>query len=396
MKIVHIEDRFHPEMGYQINFFSKYHNPADEFIILSSNSFSLWDGTDASKLLLMKDSEYEKKYNVKIVRLFARLDRKGKYNIWLIGLVQAILELNPDIVYVHAIETFTAIRVILSGKIRRKFMIVSDTHVLLNQFKPDIKFKFIFWLYRQIIISLVNRNNIKVFYTTEENRRILLEKYKIRPDLIKSALIGTDSSVYYFDIISRESERLKLDIETDAFVLLYTGKFNQSKQPHLIFEAVKLIEKKIDKKLWLVFVGSADQKYTEQNFMFKFENKLIKSIILPSVNNAELYKYYSMADLAVFPKENTLSSLDVQACKLPAIMEEDDTNKERLRDGGMVYKRNELSDLADKILYLFNNSDQRKSLSEFGQQFVLENYDYKSIIQKMEAELTSGFHKQVY
>ena len=277
MKILHIEDRFHPEMGYQINFFSKYHKPDDEFIILSSDSFSLWEGTDANDILLIKDCEFEKKYSVKIVRLPAGFDRKGKYNLWLKGLVQTILDLHPDIVYVHALETFTAIRVFLSGKIRKNFVIISDTHALLNQFKPDIKFKFIFWFYRKIIISLVNRNNINVFYTTEENRRILLDKYKVRPELVKSALIGTDCSVYYFDNKSRESERMKLNIEPDAFVLIYTGKFNYAKQPHLILEAVKLLEKKIDRKLWLVFMGAADKKYMAEHFTLKVENSKISS-----------------------------------------------------------------------------------------------------------------------
>jgi glycosyltransferase involved in cell wall biosynthesis len=391
MKILHIEDRFHPEMGYQINFFSKYHNPADELIILSSVSFSLWEGSDAVNIMEVRDAEFEKKYKVKIERLPIALDRKGKYNIWLKGLIRKIIEINPDIVYVHAIETFTAIRVILSRKIRKRFVIVSDTHSLLNQFKPDIRFRLAFWLYRKFIISLVNQYNIKVFYTTDENRKILLQLYKIRPDLIESALIGTDSSVYYFDSKSRDSERLNLNIESDSFVLLYTGKFSNTKQPYLILDAVKRIEKKIEKKLWLIFMGAAVQNYLNEHFNLKFENSLIKILILPAVKNTELYRYYSMADLAVFPKENTLSALDVQACKLPVIMEDDQTNRERLSFGGLVYKQNDLSDLGNQILFLINDAGQLKSYSEAGQKFVLKNYDYKSIIEKMEAVITAHF-----
>jgi len=42
MKILHVEDWFHPEMGYQVNFFAKYHSPEMDTWILSVNDFSLW------------------------------------------------------------------------------------------------------------------------------------------------------------------------------------------------------------------------------------------------------------------------------------------------------------------------------------------------------------------
>ncbi len=387
MKILHIEDRFHPEMGYQLNFFSKYHNPEDELIILSSTSFSLWEGSDARQIMEVKDKEFERKYNVKIIRIPARLDRKGKYNIWLKGLIKAILEINPDIVYTHAIETYTSIRVILSRKVRKNFVIVSDTHSLLNQFSSDLRFRLAFWFYKKIIISLVNRNNIRVFYTTEENRIILCEHYQIKRNLIESALIGTDSSVYYYDEKFRTSEREKLTIGPEDFVLLYTGKFSNTKQPHLILEAISYIKDRIKRKLWLVFVGAADQKYMNEYFKGTINTDLIKTLILPAVKNTELYKYYSMADLAVFPKENTLSALDVQSCRLPVIMEDDFTNRERLSAGGKLFEKNNTADLGNQILSLIDNPAELKSLASAGQQFVLENYDYKAIIKKMESVL---------
>ena len=391
MKILHIEDRFHPEMGYQLNFFSKYHNPEDEIIILSSSSFSLWEGSDARDIMDKRDHEFEKKYNVKIVRLPAYLDRKGKYNIWLKGLINKIIEINPDIVYTHAIETYSSIRVIFSGRIRRKFAIVSDTHSLLNQFSSNTRFKLAFWLYRMIIISLVNKHKIKVFYTTEENRIILLEHYNINSGLIESALIGTDSSVYYYDEKARQEVRSELDIKADDFVLLYTGKFSYTKQPHLILDAVQKIKEKINRKLWLVFLGAADQKYMSEHFRKLINTEYISTLILPAVRNTELYKYYSVADLAVFPQENTLSALDVQACRLPVIMEDDFTNRERLSAGGRLFEKGNTSDLGLQILYLIENPAELKSLASAGQKFVLENYDYKAIIGKMEAVLSTAF-----
>jgi len=51
MKILHIEDRFHPGLGHQINNFAKLHDPNIEFHILSSNSFYPWKGTDSKEII---------------------------------------------------------------------------------------------------------------------------------------------------------------------------------------------------------------------------------------------------------------------------------------------------------------------------------------------------------
>jgi glycosyltransferase involved in cell wall biosynthesis len=94
-----------------------------------------------------------------------------------------------------------------------------------------------------------------------------------------------------------------------------------------------------------------------------------------------------MADIIVFPKENTLSALDAQACKLPVILEEDNTNTERLQKGGLVYRKNDLTDLADKINSLLTNKSLRLKLGSEGNQYVRTHYDYTKIIENMEKVL---------
>ena len=72
MKIVHIEDFFHPDAGYQINVLAKYQaNAGHEVIILTSeidkipDFLTIFFGKDNIE---QKDREYESKYGVKIIR----------------------------------------------------------------------------------------------------------------------------------------------------------------------------------------------------------------------------------------------------------------------------------------------------------------------------------------
>ena len=390
MKILHVEDWFHPEMGYQVNFFAKYHSPEMDTWILSVNDFSLWKiNADKIDEMISKDRNFENQYQVKIVRVENAMKSQNKYGTWIKKLRFTINQINPDVVYTHGLETFNSMRIILS-RINKKRLIVSDTHTLLNQFKPSLKFKLYMWFFTHIYVPAINRKDISVFYTAEENQNILLDVYKINSKNVHPCLIGTDLTQYYFDSYARNELRNKLNIPEDEPVLLYTGKFSITKQPHLILTAVKIIEELLKKPLHLVFVGSSEKEYMDKYFTFEF-NTNIKTYLIPAVNAGELYKYYSFADFAVFPKENTLSALDAQACKLPVIMQSDLTNDFRLQKGGLVYQYNNIDDLGKQILRMVDDKELRKSLSENGYHFICENYNYKTIISGMENTIKEKF-----
>jgi glycosyltransferase involved in cell wall biosynthesis len=387
MRIVHIEDWFHPGMGYQINFFARYHNPSDEFFIITAEDLTLWGNPLTKEELLCKDKEFETKYNVKIIRLPIKLARPRKHNVWLKGLIGKIEQLNPDILYVHAMESLTSLRVFLKKRILKKYKVVTDTHTLYNQHDNSFKNKLMISMLKTLIIRPINKFNIKVFFTANENRDILTDFYGVKPELVKSCYIGTDISIYFYSEEKGLELRKNLDIEKDTTVLLYAGKFNFTKKPHLILEAVNKLNGKLNKKLSVVFVGSQNKEYFGKYFSDIPSGSFLDVKILPAIENTELYKYYSMANFAVFPKENTLSALDAQVCKLPIIMEEDSTNRERLQKGGMLYKKDNIDDLAAKILYFVEHSEEIKEMGERGSEFVSATYDYRKIIEKLEKDL---------
>jgi hypothetical protein len=66
MKVLHLEERFHPGMGYQINFFARYHQSGYEFSILTSDSARLWTASGDHENLKRVDEEFEREYNVNI------------------------------------------------------------------------------------------------------------------------------------------------------------------------------------------------------------------------------------------------------------------------------------------------------------------------------------------
>ena len=382
---MHIEDRFHPDMGYQVNYFAEFHNPDTEFHILSSRSLSLWKGTDAHDVFTVRDREFEKKYDVTITRLNAYRSRGQKHNIWLRDLFGAIGKISPDIVYTHGLETATSIRIILSG-LDKHSLVAADTHTLMNQKMSAIKKRIYYPFLHRVYVPVLNRKNVTVFYTAEENKRILLNLYGVREENVLPCLIGTNLNDYRFDEQAGGEIRRDLGIAPDSKLILYTGKMNNRKKPHLLLQAVKAIEDRLAGETHLVLVGAQDKEYVQKNFDVKFSDKVTLHI-LEGVSNRELFRYYSAANVVVFPKENTLSALDAQACKLPVIMERDSTNEERLREGGLLYEGGNIEDLGRKILSLLRNAELRATLSEKGYEYVRSNYDYRKIVQAMESSL---------
>lgn len=387
MKVLHIEDWFHPEMGYQINYFAKYHSPDIKLYIITSNSLNIWGNPFTEKELAGADKKFETENKVKIIRLKTYLIRNGKQNIWLRNIYKTIKQINPDIIFLHTIETFTALRIILNKKFLKNYKIITDTHILYNQIKNNIKFNFAYWLIKHTVVKKINKYQIPVFFTAEENKKILIEKYGVNPQLIKSCIIGTDTSIFYYDANERIKLRKMFKIFSDTPVIQYVGKINNIKKPHLLLKALKTIDQKIDFKVIVIFIGPKVESYYNQYFKNLDNYNHIEIKILDSIKNCYLYKYYSMADLIVLPKENSLSSLDAQACKLPVIMENDFTNNERLKKGGVVYKSNDINDLALKIIELIQNPEKRQQLGSNGQKYIKENYDYITIIKNAEKEL---------
>lgn len=387
MKVLHIEDRFHPGMGYQINFFARYHKPGYEFFILTSDSPRLWTASGDPEDLRRVDEKFEREFNVTIYRLPSALDRRTRQNIWLKGLIRTIREINPDILYVHTLESYSSLRVILNRRILSRHSIFFDTHTLLNQFKEGLKFKIQLWFMKHIASKRIVQHDVKVFATVPENRIILANKYGIPEDRILYTPIGTDLSIFRYDHDSRIRLREEEKMEEDATVLLYTGKINHRKNPHMIMEAVSMIQQQIKTPLYLYFVGAYDQVYFDEKMQINFTSENIYVKFVPAVPVSELYRWYSMADFAVFPMENTLSALDAQACRLPVIMQKDMTNNERLARGGLTFDQGDLKELSDKILTMIQHPDQRKKMGQEGEKFIKATYDYSKIVKNMEADL---------
>ncbi|MFK8793964.1 glycosyltransferase family 4 protein [Planococcus plakortidis] len=392
MRIVHVEDFFHPDAGYQINILPKYMAKlGHEVIIVTSEmkkipeDLTSFFGRDNIE---QADLNYTKTTGVRIIRLPLLKFVSGRA-IFKKNLIEKVSSLNPSIVYVHGNDTFTGIRFLLNQK-KLGFPIIMDSHML--EMAAKNKFSFFFRkFYKNFITPIIVKNNIKVIRT--QNDSYVEEHLGIPLHQSPWISVGSDTMLFYPDNIAKKRNRSQYNISENDFVVLYTGKLDESKGGKLLAETFKKkISSKKYSKIVLIVVGNTSGTYGQivDEIFKQSENEIIRIPTQKYINLPDLYK---MADLSVFPKQCSLSFFDAQACGLPVIAEENNINNERLMfQNGLVFKAGNMKDFRNKINDFVNMDEEKiNRFSQNSHEYARKNYDYKTIADKYMQVITNEY-----
>lgn len=395
MKIVHIEDFFHPNAGYQINILPKYlvKKGMENFILTSEidnvpeNLTSFFGRENLEKF----DKEYEKLTGVKIIRVPVKrfLSSRAVFGKELDRVVDQI---QPDIVYVHGNDTLIGMKYIWKQK-RLKFALISDSHMLemasVNRFNKLFR-----GFYKTFVTPRIVENKLTIIRTQDDP---YVEKCLGIP-LEQAPWIsyGSDTLLFHPDQIEKKQFRKENSIPEDAFVIIYAGKLDESKGGLLL---AKTLQQKFDadRKVVFVVVGNASGEYgrlVEKQFATS-ENTILR---FPTQRYVDLAHYFKGADLAIFPRQCSLSFYDVQACGLPVISEDNNINVARCSyQNGMNFKQEDVNDFRNKIQFCINMD--RNSYAEMQDRafnYIKSEYDYSRKADEYMAEILKAikFYKE--
>lgn len=376
MRIVQIEDFFHPNAGYQVNILSKYFAKAgNEVIIVTSELDKIPDNLTRffGKNGVEKDDKiYEDKYSVKIIRIPIITYISGR--VWFNKCIfKVVNELEPDVLYVHGNDTLIAIQYFLRLS-KMQCAVISDSHMLEMASKNKLN-KLFRAFYKKLIAPRIIQNNIPVIRT--QNDPYVEKCLGIPLTNCPWISFGSDTTLFYPDERKKTIFRKNNGINKKDFVVVYAGKLDEAKGGMLLAEA---FEKRIsDKKnIVLIVIGNTVGEYgkrVEQKFADS-ENKIIR---FPSQNYIDLPDYYQAADIAVFPRQCSLSFYDVQACGLPVISENNSINVERCSNGnGECFEAGDKGDFVEKIRKFAEFPDDiMKKYCKNSLNFILNNFDYE-------------------
>ena len=381
MKIVHIEDFFHPEAGYQINILPKYMVRAGhEVTIITSEAdkaakqLTGFFGTDG---IAEKDFTYTRDYGVKIIRLPLRAFISGRA-VFTSALYRTIENEKPDVLFIHGNDTLTGMRCLL----RRKKLgcpMVMDSHMLemasKNRFKKAYR-----QIYRKIFTPIILKNNIPVIRT--QNDPYVEKCLGIPLEKAPWISVGSDTMLFHPDEARRAAFRKEHRIPEKAFVALYAGKLDEDKGGMLLANAL-CKPFTTGRELVFVIVGKTVGEYGLQveKMLSKSANRILR---FPTQKYAGLAEFYQAADAALFPKQCSLSFYDVQACGLPVVFEDNSVNVDRAAyDNALLFRAGDAEDFRAGIMKMAAMpARQYDSMRRNAVSLIKKSYDYADIAQQ--------------
>lgn len=289
-------------------------------------------------------------------------------------------EIQPDVVQVFDAFSFPTLQAAWY-KIRFGYKLFTANHTVASVFplyqkgKGTALHRLIFWLTRTVPGSLINTVTSKCYPATIDALEIAVKYYGVSPEKASLAPLGVDTD-FFCPLPENESStkvrsqlRSNLGLSNEKILCIYTGRFTKGKDPLLLARAIDQLAGR-GEPIEALFMGDGEQadeiKKCKGCHVHKF------------VPYHELPRYYTMADIGIWPKQESTSMIDASACGLPIIISNKVQAKERVEGNGLTYTENDAEDLAKTILQL-KNAELRKKLSAEGVKKIQENFSWDRI-----------------
>lgn len=381
MRIIHVIDFFQPQLGYQETYLAREQIKNGNIVrVITSDRYSsiMYKGC-ALKQILGDRKKGPGQFNeegINVIRLPSHIEFLT--NLWLSGLEKNIIDFNPDVIHIHGLSSITAVRVARLKKKMRGTKLIFDDHMTFNALRGKYVLP-LYSLFRYFFCDTILSNADGIVAVTQETKQFMEKIYGIPSDRIDIIPLGCDTSRFHRDEFWRKTLRNDLDIKINEIVFCYAGKIIRDKGVDILINAALELAVTND-NIKILCIGGRDTTYFEslQEMVNKSEFKN-KFVFIPAVPNIELYKYYSVADVGIWPKQCSLTMLEAMACGLPTITSDNSGALERTINckTGYVYEEGNIGDLKNKM-ELFLNKDTLKDMSRNARDFT-ESINWKKI-----------------
>jgi len=226
----------------------------------------------------------------------------------------------------------------------------------------EIGFKF--WLKKKYL-NIADLNLVYSHY----NKR-LMKASGIPSAKIKIASNSLDYEVQdklYREIAEKDKDYYKqMFFKNENKVILFIGRLLSTKRPDLIIQAAALLKNR-GISLNLIFIGDGPEKTNLEEKARKLGMENCMLFAGKIYNEADLVKYFHVAELMVSPGNVGLNCIHSLAYGVPVITHSDFSHQgpevEAIidRQTGLFFKKDDAEDLANKMEYWLNNNSKEAS-----------------------------------
>ena len=300
--------------------------------------------------------------------------------MYLKDLRKKLEEIQPDVVQTFDVFSFPTFQGVYY-KLFKKYKLFTANHTVASVFpiylekKNSPLYKFAFFLTRTIPGRMISWVTSRCYPATVDAMEIAIKYYGVPKRKAKLACLGVDTDFFHpydekpEEIQLRNKMRSDLEFTDNDIVCIYTGRYTEGKNPLCLAHAIdKLVEQ--GEPFKALFMGNGPQLE---------EIKKMKGCILHEfVPYHQLPKYYAIADVGVWPRQESTSMIDASACGLPIIISNRVQAKERVEGNGLTYIENDVEDMANMLLKM-KDSGLRKQLGNFGKRKIIDHFSWDKI-----------------
>jgi glycosyltransferase involved in cell wall biosynthesis len=388
MRILHLEEFFHPDAGYQVNMLSRLQVAEGHHVTVVAAELEKMPSTLTTffgkKDIAERDAEFTKTTGAEIIRIPLLGYYSGRA-IFHPSIFKRVAAARPDVVLVHSMETLTGIVFVWFSKFF-KFPLVLDSHMLEMATRNRFS-KWFIMFYRRFVTPKILRESIPTIRVVDTD---YLQKFLGIP-LTSTELssFGTDTGHFRPDPHARLTIRNLHGLSLEAFLVIYAGKLDDAKGAAFLAAAIKSrFETNSGRPIEFIVIGNSDGAYgaAVEDLFVTCQNKLVR---LPTQRFFDLAPFYQAADLAVFPKQCSLSFFEAQSCGLPVLFEENEINSQRAAFGNArTFSPGDVNDFRDKLGMFANLPDERRNAMRVNaRDHVLKHYNFIPVARRLTALL---------
>jgi len=304
------------------------------------------------------------------------------------GLRARLKSLRPDVVHVTEIASLPAFKLAFLRAFMG-FKLFGESHQHMSVVRPYVRAaqghrlqKSIYWLTRTLPTKIASRSFERCYAIAPDCVEVATRFYGVPHALTKLQSLGTDTLLFRpaegpEEVAARTALRASSGYGPDDVVCIYTGRFSKDKNPLVLARAIDQLVKAGHTQFHGLFVGEGEQKQA----ILECQHAQVRAF----AQHLELAKLYQMADIATWPRQESMSMLDAAASGLPLVVSADIGENERVAGNGRVYKENDVADMARALLSL-GDAKERATLAAHGRQKMARNFSWMSIAESIVAD----------
>lgn len=386
MRIIHLINYFQSKLGYQEFYLAKYQQKfGHKVLVVTSDRYYPFPDYEQNYYNLLGDRFVgvgrKREEEIEIARLPILLEYKKSSQVILRGVLSVFREFKPDIVHCHTLLSPISLQAVL-GKRRFGYKLIFDSHVA--DFNTSINRTYLARLYKlfflkTIIIPQIKKHSNGIFAVAEPERDFLCKNFGFARNKIEIINLGVDTELFSTKN-KKQQEREKLGLKKNDIILMFSGRITPSKGVDLLINAVARLN---NPSVKILSIGGSPSGYLDK--LKKMAVRLHVNVVWKDfVVRQQLAHYYKVADVAVWPKNPSISMLEAMASGLPLVTPFWQGSNYLKVSGGVVYfESNNIDSLTKELDNLIKNEKLRIKIGNNAQKYIKNQLSWETITKKV-------------